>query len=96
MLWGDLVNSPHTPIDLPRHVAVAIGPAITGYLDELNLDGGRVLAESIPWWLHWGPGVLVRNLVRRYSVGWTDQELDDCWPAVLRRAGRAFREASCR
>lgn len=32
--------------------------------------------------IYFGPGLRVRNSIRRRTDGWTDVELDDLWPLV--------------
>lgn len=77
----------YSPVYLPKMIALRLEDDELAALAEWHSREGSLLE------LHWGAGMLVRNLMRRLTAGWTDQELDDCWErvvlAALRQSGHA-------
>jgi hypothetical protein len=67
-----------SPADLPARLRQSIG-----WRNAENLD--RIADRPFG---HIQPGTYVRNWMRGQTAGWTDQELDCQWRAVLRRAAK--------
>lgn len=74
-----------SPGDLPARLRLYLGRAYLARLVKQIEDYGALS-------LHMGTGVYIRNFLRTFVRGWTDQELDDCWYlVVLAAAGREAR-----
>lgn len=67
-----------SPADLPARIRENLG-----WRNAENL--ARVARRPFA---HIQPGTFIRNTVRGMVAGWTDQELDELWVALIERAAR--------
>ena len=71
-----MTHGDFSPSDLPSRLRNSLG-----WRNAENL--ARICDRPFA---HLSPGTFIRNTLRGMTAGWTDQELDDFWKEVLRKA----------